>query len=189
MPLVGEPFTKQELLRGLRAVHDDSTRFWTSLAAADFYMPMGEAWSPADNVRHLMKTNRPVVKALGLPRPALVLRFGLTWRPSRSFSELRETYRAALARGVTAGPYAPAPEPPPTDPERSRSSLMEERERIASSLESALGQWGEWTLEHLVIPHPVLGRLTAREMVFFTLYHNLHHLESVARRRALLPAV
>jgi hypothetical protein len=37
-------------------------------------------------------------------------------------------------------------------------------------------------LERIRLPHPLLGRLTTREMLFFTLYHNQHHVE-VAKRR------
>lgn len=30
-----------------------------------------------------------------------------------------------------------------------------------------------------------LGKLTVREMLFFTLYHNLHHAQNVARRTGI----
>jgi hypothetical protein len=33
------------------------------------------------------------------------------------------------------------------------------------------------------LPHPLLGKLTVREMLFFTVYHNAHHLDQVASRR------
>jgi hypothetical protein len=178
-----EPFTKAELIRELHSVHKQSTAFWSSFETPEFFAPIGEAWSPADNVRHLLKSNRPVAKALEVPRLALLFRFGLTRRRSRSYAEIRETYRAALAGGVTAGRFAPNPEPPPADPEAARRELMEKRERVAARLLVALTRWSEGSLDHLRMPHPALGMLTAREMLFFTLYHNLHHVENVAQRK------
>ena len=180
--MVGEPFAKAELLGELRSLHEQSTAFWESFGAAEFFAPLGDAWSPADNVRHLLKSNRPVARALGTARVALALRFGVGFRKSRSYAEIRETYRAALAGGVTAGRFAPRPEPAPADPETARRALMEQREATASALASALARWGEGALDRLRLPHPALGKLTTREMLFFTLYHNLHHVLNVARR-------
>jgi uncharacterized damage-inducible protein DinB len=37
-------------------------------------------------------------------------------------------------------------------------------------------------LDRLRLPHPALGKLTVREMLFFTIYHNIHHVENVVRR-------
>ena len=184
LPLVQEPSTKAELIRELRSLHEQSTSFWSDFSTAEFFTPLGDAWSPADNVRHLLKTNRPVVRALSLPRPVLLVRFGLTLRSSRSYSQVRETYLGALAAGVTAGRFAPAPEPVADDPEAARRALMERRDVVATGLESALGSWSAWSLDRFRLPHPALGSLTVREMLFFTLYHNLHHVQNVARRLA-----
>ena len=39
-------------------------------------------------------------------------------------------------------------------------------------------------LDRYRLPHPLLGKLTVREMLFFTVYHNYHHVRSVADRLA-----
>jgi len=31
------------------------------------------------------------------------------------------------------------------------------------------------SVDQYQLPHPVLGKLTIREMLFFTIYHNLRH--------------
>lgn len=38
------------------------------------------------------------------------------------------------------------------------------------------------------LPHPLLGPLTVREMLLFTLYHNRHHVEVVRTRAVMRPA-
>jgi len=180
-----DPETGSEIARELRTLHERSTHYWQSFSTADFLAPLGdrgEAWSPADNVRHLTKSIRPLAQALRLPWPLLRLIYGRPAAPSRSYSEMREVYRGALADGVQAGGFAPVPAPPPADPEAYRAQLMAYREQVARALDRAIARWSEPALDRCRLPHPALGKITVREMLFFTLYHNRHHVEVVARR-------
>jgi hypothetical protein len=182
-PQVRDPATLPELLGELSALHQSSTAVWMHFDAASFYAPLGSAWSPADNVRHLIKSCRPVARALRVPKLLLLVPgAGVSLRGSRSYAEVRETYRRALAGGVQAGRFAPRPEPPPLDPEAARGTLMAQRETVAAELHGALDGWSERALDRFRMPHPALGQLTVREMLHFTLYHNLHHVENVAAR-------
>ena len=98
-----DPKSGFEIARELRALHERSTRYWQSFATADFLAPLGdrgEAWSPADNVRHLTKSIRPLAQALRLPWPLLRLLYGRPAAPSRSYSEMRDVYRGALANAI-----------------------------------------------------------------------------------------
>lgn len=181
-PPVGAPQSRGELQRDLAAVGAWAHAAWSSFATDAFFAPLGEAWSPADNVRHLIKSNRPVARALGLPRILLLLRFGLARRPSRSYTGLRDTYREALGAGLRAGGYAPSPLPPERRTAEQRATTLELYAQSVAALGSALGSWSEGALDRLRLPHPGLGPLTVREMVFFTVYHNTHHVLGVARR-------
>ncbi|HEY8141869.1 MAG TPA: DinB family protein [Kofleriaceae bacterium] len=185
IPTVREPSSAAELGAELRRLHEESTAFWSRFTPAEFFVPLGEAWSPADNVRHLVKSCRPVARALGLPKLMLVIPGrGISLRRSRSYAEMRDTYRARLATGeVQAGRFAPRPEPLTGDPEVARESLMATRQAVAERLHAAVAGWGERSLDRFRLPHPALGQLTVREMLFFTLYHNLHHVLNVAARK------
>ncbi len=179
---VAEPYAQAEIVRELGSLHEQSTTFWNGFSDADFFAPLGEAWSPADNVRHLEKSIRPVARALRLPRPLLWIAFGSARDPSRRYDAIRTIYQQRLSEGVTAGPYAPTPRPSPADPTTARRELMAQREATARALASAIERWSERALDRRRLPHPALGKLTVREMLFFTLYHNLHHVMNVARR-------
>ncbi len=179
---VRPPVTRDDLLAELRRVGDEGDAFWSAFSDRDFLAPLGTAWSPADNVRHLIKSGRPVALALRLPRLVLRLLFGRARRPSRSFERLREDYRAKLAAGAGAGPFAPLRRPAPSDPRAWRAGLMARRARAWSDLVAQAGRWGEPDLEGYRLPHPLLGRLTVREMLMFTLYHEAHHAANVASR-------
>jgi hypothetical protein len=179
-----EPFGGPEIVRELRALHARSRDFWSSFSTAELFHPLGDAWSPADNVRHLLKSNRPVLRAVSTPKILLAIRFGAGLRPSRTYAEVRERYLARLAEGVTAGRFAPRPLEGLEQTEEQRRVLLAEMDRVSEHLTGAVSGWREWQLDRLYLPHPALGRLTVREMLFFTLYHNLHHVRNVERRMA-----
>jgi len=80
-----EPQGRDELAAELRGLAARSRTVWSSFSTPAFFAPLGDAWSPADNVRHLLKSNRPVLRALGLPRGLLLLRFGIGPRRSRTY--------------------------------------------------------------------------------------------------------
>ena len=182
---VQEPSGGAEIVRELRALHARSRNFWSSFSTTEFFSPLGDAWSPADNVRHLLKSNRPVLRALSTPKVLLAIRFGAGLRASRSYAEVRERYLAQLAAGVTAGRFAPKPLASSDQTEEQRRALMADLDQVSEDLTGAVSGWREWQLDRLRLPHPALGRLTVREMLFFTLYHNLHHVRNVERRMRL----
>jgi hypothetical protein len=179
---VQEPYGRDEIVRELRSVQSQSREFWDSFSTAEFFAPFGDAWSPADNVRHLLKSNRPVAQALATPKALLAIRFGVSLRPSVTYSELRARYVSILATGFKAGRFAPAPLKPSEVSEEHRRSLMTTLDSVLENLTAAASRWREWQLDRLRLPHPALGKLTIREMLFFTIYHNTHHVENVVRR-------
>jgi DinB family protein len=179
---MSDPWTKPEILVELRVLHERSTAYWSAFPTADFLAPLGEAWSPADNVRHLNKSIRAVTRGLRTPKPLIFLAVGPALRQSRNFAEIREIYHRVLAGGADAGRFAPSLQEPPADPEAWRAELMRRWEATAHRLEGSLARWSERALDRYRMPHPLLGKLTVREMLLFTLYHNLHHVQNVARR-------
>jgi hypothetical protein len=47
--------------------------------------------------------------------------------------------------------------------------------RLLRKLESKISRYPEKKLDSLILPHPLLGKLTLREMLYFTNYHVIHH--------------
>jgi hypothetical protein len=117
----GEPHSQADLLAVLRDLQAESEGYLATLPTVVFLAPQGEKWSPAEHIRHLSKSTFPLVRALGAPKPLLLVRFGPRFRGSRTFPVLREIYRARLAGGATAGPFAPSPRPAAADPETWRA--------------------------------------------------------------------
>lgn len=178
----GTPAGGAQIVEESRRLHAESEAYLRSLPAYVFVQPQGAKWSPADHVRHLTKSVRPLSLALGLPRFILWLRFGRGPAASRSFTVVRETYLARLAAGATAGRFAPSAQPLPADAEGYREKIIASWRAADAELQSRILLWDETSLDRYRLPHPALGRLTVREMLYFTLYHNAHHLNLIARR-------
>jgi len=180
--------SKAELLAALAALRAAGLDSWRGIDPAHFWRAAGGGWSPADNVRHLTMSTAPVARALRLPRVLLGLLFGRSADPSRPRDVLRDDYRDRLARGATAGRYTPSPERPPHDAPRGQRRLVDRCAATIVKLERALRPWTESDLDRFGLPHPILGRLSLREMTMFTLFHFAHHEEQVARRSAAAPS-
>ena len=179
--LATDPRTGPEISRALRSVHDESVAYWRSFTPDAFAASLGGGWSAAETVRHLNKSIRPVAMAMRLPRLVLRLRFGGAKAPSRSYDEMRRVYDAALAAGADAGRFAPSPRPP-EEPAAARERILAEHAAVVDALVEATGKWSETALDRLRLPHPRLGVLTVREMLFFTVNHNQHHVAVVRRK-------
>lgn len=185
--VVGDPVSAAQLVSELRRVHTESAEYWQGYPTPEFFTPPAPGiWSAADQVRHLTKSIRPVTSALRLPRIVLRLLFGRARTPSRSYSAMREDYHAALTLGAQAGRFAPRPLAAvgAAAAQSRRAGIMAQHRSAVEALCNAAARWPERALDVIRLPHPLLGRLTVREMLAFTLYHHLHHVEVAERRRA-----
>ena len=171
-------YTRDEILSSVDDVQRESVAYWSAFPAPEFFARIGEAWSPADNVRHLAKSIRPVTKALRMPRLVLRIMFGAPKRASMTYDALRDFYRSKLTGGNDAGRFAPSPRVL-TDP----AEVLGQYEQASRELRAAIERWPDKALDRYRMPHPLMGKITVREMLFFTLYHQLHHIDVVKRRK------
>jgi hypothetical protein len=92
-------------------------------------------------------------------------------RPSRTYNELVKKYQGKLHQGGKA-PKRFAPEKARWD---QKQQLMEDLKREVTTLNKRLKKYSEASLDELILPHPLLGKLTLRAMLYFTIYHAGHH--------------
>ncbi|MCW3463338.1 DinB family protein [Chitinophaga nivalis] len=133
--------------------------------------PYGK-WSAGQQLEHLTKSARPVSGALGFPKITLRY-FGVSQRPSRSYDTLVEHYLQLLtAGGKSTKAYLPG-----VVYTAQRPALVQGFLAQKDKLSEKMMEWSENDLDKYRLPHPLLGKLTIREMLYFTAYHNQHHLE------------
>ena len=151
---------------------------WTAYAALPldtfFREPAPGRWSPAVHLRHLTLTHGRVAVGLRTPRPVLRTLFGSP-RTARPYADLREAYRAALAAGGKA-PARYVPRPDAQTGAEAQARVLSDYAQAARGVRAALALWPEAALDTHALPHDLLGRVSVREMLFFVLYHDHHHL-------------
>jgi hypothetical protein len=175
------PQTREQIIDAFAGQETESVAYWSAFDTGTFFRSIGSSWSPAETVRHLSKSTRPVVQALRTNTILLRLRFGKPRRSSMTYDELVARYRQALDEGGQAGRFAPSPHSE-NDPEAWRASILRDFVGTNVDLRTTIARWSDSKLDRVQLPHPLLGQLTVREMLFFTLYHQRHHLAVVERR-------
>lgn len=167
--------TKSELITALKDSNACVLNWFTEISAKDFFTRHDAVWSASDNIDHLIKSHKPIAKALRLPKFTLQAMFGKPEKPSRSYEEICEIYRNEIAKGAQAsGRYLPNQENPENAEER-KEELLDQFSRASAELTSVAEKWTENDLDSYLLPHPLIGKLTIREMLYFTIYHNLRH--------------
>ena len=89
-----------------------------------------------------------------------------------------------LFRSLQAGGKAPSSFVPKTIATNQNSQkLVEQFERKHAKFVHKIMKISEKQADLCLLPHPLLGKITYREMLYFTLYHIGHHHHSIIERQ------
>lgn len=176
--------TRDELIERLARAEREVGDFFGSLDAEEVVLRVGDAWTPAEHLDHLNIAIGEIARAFGISAWLLRLRFGSARRPARTFEQVRDDYRARLATGLGArGRFVPTREAPmDEDAIVRRTRLLSRWYAVNAKLSTALAKWSERSLDRVLLPHPILGRIPAREIIMFGIYHNYHHIAAAKTR-------
>jgi len=172
METITKTYSQPEIKVALQSSFQDNAQFVASISDENFYKKKDEKWSIAQNLDHLVMSNKPL--ASGLKKSKIFFRaFGTAKKASQTYEEIVAIYKEALlTKNPTNNPYLSK------DVEStSKEEYLSNWKMIEEKYQERLDLWSEKDLDKYRIPHPVLGKLTVREMMFFTINHNYHHLE------------
>lgn len=172
--------TKSEALQHLRHSHFRFIKLIDSLSDNDFLHSTNGKWTPGQQLEHIIKSVSPVNLAFILPGFVLRIAFGKANRPSKSYEGLVEKYHAKLA----AGGKSSAPFIPKRVALEHREKLVKKLQGLTNSLADRAELLSENQLDTFLLPHPLLGKLTLREMIYFTSYHAEHHEKQIVANLA-----
>lgn len=177
-----DPFTKDKLAAALREAGREVEDYFASLSLDIFFKRRLGKWSPAENLLHLIKSVSPVAEAMKMPKWILRILFGRSKAASRQFDQIKEIYQRALADGLQAPKnFGPLIEETQANPEHFKNGLVQKWIEKNKEAVDALRLWEDEELDQYVLPHPALGKLTIREILLFTLYHNQRHVNNVQK--------
>lgn len=176
--------TRDDLAAALRTSEVEVADFFRSLTPDELVIRVGNAWTAAEQLAHLNTVVSAVARGFAAPRLLLRIRYGRSSRSRRTHPALRDEYRAILTRGGRAtGPFVPARNDlSPEEIGAHRGNLLARWGRVNGRLQKALEPWTEKQLDTIQLPHPLLGKLSGREMIYFTVYHSEHHVAATKRR-------
>lgn len=170
-------YTKESLLLALESIHKNVASHFAAMSPENFFTRPDDGWSPSDNLDHLVKSVKPIARAMQLPKEKLKSLFGIAPRPSRSFQEIYDGYLQAIHNGAQAsGRFLPDQATPTIESEEAKAQLLAEWVQLGPVLLAQVEAWSESDLDTYLLPHPLLENLAFREMLFFTLCHNHRHM-------------
>lgn len=132
-------------------------------------------WSADQQLSHVVKSLKAIHTGFSLPKFQLKLMFGKSNRPLRTYDEVVERYHQKLAAGYeNRSAYMPSS----VDPAEVKE-LADKMMSYASRISKKIGGYSEEDLDTYLLPHPLIGKMTLREMGYFTAYHCRHHMRFV----------
>lgn len=168
---------KEEIQKALSGSYKSFTDFILILSEEECQRAPADKWTAGQHLDHLIRAVDPLAKGLLLPKFVIKLIFGKANRTSKSYNDLVKKYIIKLEAGGKAGgrfiPSAIAF----SDRKKNTEKLLKKVKQLNKNIDS----YSEAQLDKFIMPHPLLGKITLREMMYFTIYHAEHHLNLVKK--------
>jgi len=173
------PYSHAELVVTLDASRRVVVEYFRSIPEAAFFTGDATRWGPALQLGHLALSHERICggfqrrEALP-PHPTGV---------SRGYAEMKVFYAAGLATApasfINANPFTAT-----IGPDAAQAGIVADFERADVALVATVRAWSDRELDARALKHPVLGVMTAREMLLFCLQHDARHVANVQARLA-----
>ena len=172
---------KSEITNKLQTNHHSFIEYMVQLPDEDFLNDRNNKWTAGQQLEHIYISVKAVRQALSLPKFLAKIIWGFSNRPGKNYKDLVQKYLSKLENGgKSSRRYIP------------KIVRVEEKIKLKSALSkevnllcSKVDRFSEEELDMYILPHPLLGKLTNREMLYFTIYHVQHHEELI--RKNLIP--
>jgi hypothetical protein len=170
---------KEQIMKELKNNYTIFADFIFSFQPSDFLFSPANKWTAGEHAEHLLLSVTALEQALVLPKDQLIIKFGTNSRSSCSYDSLVDQYLKALKMNSTilAGRFSPNPVLFIQLP-----VLMNQLQQKIDLILLHLNRYDENDLDRLTLPHPLLGKLSLREMMYFMIYHARHHQEGILRQ-------
>jgi hypothetical protein len=166
---------KETIKKELTEKHKEFVDYINSLSDNDILNAKNnQKWSAGQHLEHIYLSVRPVNMALLLPKIFMRLFFG---KPTekRTYEQLVNDYQNALKNGGKAGAlYIPK-----SVSISKKQNLIINLTKLVVALNRKIDKISEEDLDKHNLPHPLIGKTTIREMLYFTIYHVQHHQKAI----------
>jgi len=156
----------------------------------EIYAPLSEAqrharpvenkWTIAEEFDHVVRANALFTSALKQDEQ-FYAQFGTVDKAPMTRTELIDLYNSRLEEFSGSGTVRPF-KPTPIEDLDSKSMLHFWELTSQKFQERLSKRWSEELLDTRFVPHPLLGKLIAREIMYFIIHHTRHHIDSLERK-------
>jgi len=169
--------TKTEIITAAEKSFNLFSETCNSITEPVLFKKPDDKWSAAENIQHLIISTKMTALAYRLPKFVVKLIGGTPNRPSRTYEELKDKYYKKLADGGRAsGLFVPKP----IEIKYSKKKLIDNWQNVAAAfIQAVTKNRTEQDLDNYLAKHPLLGRITLRELCYFTIFHTEHHLQAI----------
>lgn len=130
-------------------------------------------WTTSQHILHLVNSLQLLNNVLSYPRFFLKYKFGLSNRPSTDYDAVVKKYQDLLLENKDKTIEFN---------KNLKSPLLKDRTRLLTrlqiqhkKLQYKTRKISDINLDTLVIPHPLMGKMTVRELIMWAAYHTEHH--------------
>jgi len=134
-----------------------------------------QKWTTGQHILHLEISARMLNKALSMPRFLLKYKFGTSNRPSRTYQEVAKRYNERLAENQERAKKFNQDLKIP-DIEK-KYQLISKLQILNKKLQYKTNKLKGKDLDTLLLPHPLMGKMTVREIIMWSAHHTDHHLD------------
>jgi len=167
----------------LSKYHNAFIEMISNLDLVDLTKSSNEKWSSIQQLDHIYRSVNPLTKIMISPEILESFNFGKKADDSREYDEIVNYYQTTLSTGVKArGQFVPL-----GSDELDITALANQLNKSVHQLIKNIGQFSTEQLDTFLIPHPVLGPLSVKEMMYFTIYHVQHHHKQALSNLSLSP--
>ena len=160
--------TSHQLIQSFYDDHKKISDYILALPEEAFMYSHEGKWTAGQQLKHVYLTLLPFPKILP-SKDFIRQKFGTIDRPTRDYDTVIKNYFLSSRQAPSV--YLPEH----VSPEQ-KTELAANLEAITTTIQNLLQTYSEEELDTLVIPHPLLGKMTIREMYYLMTYHPTHHL-------------
>lgn len=169
--------TKEEIADLLEEKHQVLFNWLESQPDDNWEKGPDEKWTVGQQILHLVSSLQLLNNALSYPRFFLKYKFGLCNREPRAYNTIVKRYQEKLLNNKDKAKVFN---------QKLKKPLQKDRERLLTrlqiqnkKLQYKLRKISDVNLDTLVIPHPLMGKMTIREIIMWTAHHTEHHTETL----------
>lgn len=138
-----------------------------------------EKWSTSQHILHLVNSLQLLNKVLSYPKFLLKYKFGICNRKQRDYEAVVKNYQQKLLKNQEKAKIFNQRLKMPTLKERKRLIIKYQIQQ--KKLQYKTKKLDDKNLDTLLIPHPLMGKMTIREIIMWTAYHTEHHTETLKK--------